>query len=119
VSHNLPGMQADISGLIDDWGKRTVVSRLSSTLTASKRYSGSFAAVLSGTVWVQPVGGSLKRSDPGLMDETTHIAIARKGIAIQAADRLAPSGETYLYDVLHIDEDPTHNTIQLRRVKRT
>ncbi len=119
MSHYLTGMKADVSGLIDDWGKRTVVSRLSSTLTASKRYSGSFVGVLSGTLWIQPVGGSMKRSDPGLMDETTHIAIARKTIAVQAADRLAPSGETYLYDVLHVEEDPTHNTIQLRRVKRT
>lgn len=126
MSHNLPEMKLDISGLIDDWGKRTIVSRKSTTLTASKRYSGSFANVLSGTVWIQPVqkttlGGlvGVRRADQGLLDETTHIAIARKTLAIVASDKLLPSGETYAYDVLDTQEDPTHNTIQLRRVKHT
>jgi hypothetical protein len=115
-------MQADVSGLIDDWGRRAVVSRLSGTLTASKRVSGSFVNVLSGTVWIQPVQdsqqGLFKRTDYGLNDETTHIAIARKGLLLKAADRIAYSGESYLYDVLDLQEDPTHNTVQLRRVKR-
>ncbi len=126
MSHNLPEMKLDISGLIDDWGKRTIVSRQSTSLTASKRLSGSFAAVLSGTVWIQPVAGftlggttGTRRAAQGLLDETTHIAIARKTLAVVSADKLLPSGETYAYDVLDTQEDPTHNTIQLRRVKHT
>jgi hypothetical protein len=106
MSHYLAGMKLDVSGLIDDWGKRTVVSRLSGTMTAAKKFSGTFVNVLSGTLWIQPV-------------QDTHLAIARKTLALKAADRLAPSGESYLYDVLDLQEDPTHNTIQLRRVKRT
>ena len=129
MSHDLAGMQSDISGLIDDWGKRTIVSRLSATLTASKRLSGTFVNKLSGIVWIQPIPmkGTLmgagpttvRRSLQGLLDETTHIAISRKTLAIQANDKLLPSGETYLYDVLDNEENPTHNTIQLRRVKHT
>jgi hypothetical protein len=123
MSHYLAGMKLDVSGLIDDWGKRTVVSRLSGTMTAAKKFSGTFVSVLSGTLWIQPVQdtqqGLFKRTEYGLNDETTHLAIARKTLALKAADRLAPSGESYLYDVLDLQEDPTHNTIQLRRVKRT
>jgi hypothetical protein len=116
-------MKADISGLIQDWGKRTIVSRLSGTMTASKRFSGSFVNVLSGTVWIQPVmdsqQGRFKRDDYGINDETTHLAIARKTLLVKASDKLLPSGESYEYDVLDLQEDPTHNTIQLRRVKRS
>lgn len=127
MSHDLAGMKSDISGLIDDWGARTIVSRLSSTLTASKRLSGTFVNKLSGIVWIQPIamkgtlGGltTVHRSPQGLLDETTHIAITRKTLAVQANDKLLPSGETYPYDVLDNEENPTHNTIQLRRVKHT
>ena len=114
-------MKLDISGLIDDWGVNTVILRKSTVQTSSGRFSGVYSAVLSGTLWVQPRtdGGMSVRITGGLLDETTHVAISRKTLSIQAADRLLPSGSAYVYDVLDTDEDPTHNTIQLRRVKRT
>lgn len=113
-------MKVDISGLIDDWGKRCLVSRFSANVTASARSSGTFVNVASGVFWIQPVAGSSGRKEKGLEDRTTHMMFARLSSSFKAEDRISASGESYLYDVVSVDgENPTHLEIQLERIKRT
>ena len=119
MGHNLNGMRADISTLIDDWGKNCVISRFSSTLNASGRHSGSYVGVSSGTYWIQPVQGMSSKEMEGFHEETTHIMFARVTANVQADDKVLPSGETYLYDVLAPIENQPHTMFQLKRVKRS
>jgi hypothetical protein len=114
----LAGMLLDISGLIAEWGVRSTVTRLSGSLNASKRFSGAFVAKASGSVWIQPEDGNYRRGDAGALEETTHLAYVRKALNVLSGDRLLPVGDSYEYDVLSIDENPTHNVVLLRRVKR-
>ena len=119
MSENLAGIKADVSGLISTWGKRCIVSRLSSTLTTSGRTSGSFMVKSSGTFWVQPKAGYSKRSNAGLLEDTSHLLLARLSASLLPEDRVLPSGDTYSYDVLDVAEWPTHYLVQMKRVKRT
>ncbi len=111
-------MKADISGLISEWGIRSSIKRLSGSLNASKRFSGSFITKSSGLIWIQPDAGNYRRGEPGQIEETTHVAFASKTLNVVSGDRILPSGDSYEYDVLDIQENPTHNAVMLRRVKR-
>ena len=98
---------------------RRQVFSASGTLTASKRLSGSFVNVASGTFWIQPLTGYSARKMQGLEERTTHMMFAKLTSSFKAEDRIAPSGESYLYDVLAVDSNPTHFEVQLQRVKRS
>jgi len=108
----------DISGLISEWGVTAVVTRASGSLNGSGRFSGTFVTKTSGTVWIQPDMGNYRRDLPGVLEETSHVAFARKTLNVLSGDRLLPAGDTYEYDVLDIQENPTHNVVMMRRVKR-
>jgi len=108
----------DISGLITTWGVGSRITRMSGSLNATGRLSGTFVSKTSGAFWIQPDTGNYRRDLPGKLEETTHVAFARKTLDVRSGDRILPSGDTYEYDVLDLQENPTHNVVMLRRVKR-
>jgi hypothetical protein len=108
----------DFSGLLTVWGTASRVTRMSGSLNSTGRLSGSFVAKTSGTLWIQPDAGNYRRDLPGKIEETTHVAFVRKTLDVRSGDRVLPSGDTYEYDVLDLQENPTHNVVMLRRVKR-
>lgn len=121
MSHDLPKMKLDVSGLLDDWGVRSIFKHFSGSTDGSGRRSGAWVAFASGTSWIQPVGdmGADVRQPEGVVEATTHIMFARTTVTLKAEDRVAATGETYEYDISDVAEYPTHREYHLRRVKRT
>jgi len=142
----LGAMKLDISGLIETWGCDAAIRRRVVGVNKSGRASGTYkvAGVSSvgygatlpsltfvsgsfpsgtfrtGKVWVQPFSGYSKRAEGGLMDETTHIMFVRKSVAVLLGeDRVSLANDSYEYDVLYPEDNPTHVVYHLQRVKRS
>ncbi len=112
-------MIEDVSGLLSEWGKRGVLSHLSGTVVEGGFISGTFVDFASGTFWVQPARVTGFRAEFGLDARTTHVALARLSPTLRLEDRVSVDGETYPYDVVGVEENPSHQWVQLQRVVRT
>lgn len=116
----LPGMKQDVIDLIDEWGKTTSIRRYTSSVVTGGRLSGAFVEQTTEVIWIQPVGGFSDVKEADLDEQTSHLCFQRHtGFAIQAKDRLLPSGETLEYDVIRTHLKESHRFSELKQVRRT
>lgn len=118
-------MKQDVSGLVQDWGVSCRISRFSGSENAAGKMSGAFVSVSTQTIFIQPYDrrrskGAGTRDDWGLLDETTHEAFWHfSGYAMQPEDRLAVSGQSYVYDVLSTDQPQIYRHAWLKVTARS
>ncbi len=115
-------MRAQFDSLLDaGWGSPCKVSRLSGTTDAEGEISGTFATLASGErIWIQPLAGRSMIDARGLNAETTHLAFQKiTGVKLMPKDRILPSGESYVYDVMRAHVLETHRMAELKQDLRT
>lgn len=119
-SPHLPGMKAEITALVLEWGKDCNISRFVSVLNTQGRLSGSFVTqVPSQKLWIQPVGGASDVVEQGIDEQTTHLAWEDfAGFEMKAKDRVLPSGESYEYDVIRVHRQESQLVTELKLVRR-
>lgn len=118
----LTQMRAQFNSLLDaGWGAPCKVTRLSGTTDSAGHVNGTFATkVTSERIWIQALAGRSSIDTKNLNAETTHLAFQKTtGYAIRAKDRVLPSGETYVYDVINTEVFETHRMSQLKQDLRT
>lgn len=105
---------------INAWAKPATVKRFISTTDGSGRKTGSFITQVTGELfWIQPASGGADTREFGVSAETTHLAFQQHdGYALEAKDRILPSGEVYEYDVLRALVYESHRLAELRLVPR-
>ena len=114
----LTQMQAQFNSLLDaGWGKNSLVTRLSGTADTEGEITQATTILASGErIWIQALAGRAQISTMGLNAETTHLAFQKlAGVALRAKDRILPSGETYVYDVIDAHVLETHRMAQVKR----
>lgn len=119
-------MRAQFNSLLDaGWGKPFVLTRLSgAAVNAAGHLSGSFNSIMlfSGErIWIQSLAGRSSIDNKNLNAETTHLAYQKisGATALKPKDRVLPSGETYVYDVINTEVLETHRMSQLKQDLRS
>ncbi len=118
----LTQMRAQFNSLLDaGWGVACAITRLSGTADNEGEISGSFVSVTtSERIWIQPLAGRSMIDNKGLNAETTHLAFQKtSGTPLRPKDRILPSGETYVYDVMRAHVLETHRMAELKQDLRT
>ena len=120
TSPYLPGMKAELTALVLEWGKACSISRFISTLNSQGRLSGSFVVQsASQKLWIQPVGGASDIIEQGIDEQTTHLAWEDyAGFEMEAKDRVLPLGESYEYDVIRVHREESQLVTELKLVRR-
>lgn len=121
MAENIAAMKLDVSGLLNNtgFGVSAVFKHFSGATTATGRKSGAWVAYASNVVMVQDLGGRSYRDERGLVDNATHVMFIDLSQSCYVEDRIAVSGDTYEYDVVSIDQFPTHKEVRMKRVLRT
>ncbi len=115
-------MRAQFDSLLDaGWGVNCVITRLSGSVDSEGEVSGSYVTLTaSERVWIQPLAGRSLIDNKGLNAETTHLAFQKiAGTKLLPKDRILPSGETYVYDVMRTHTLETHRMSELKQDLRT
>ena len=114
-------IRAQAAAEIDAWAIPSTVKRYISSTDAQGRKTGSFVnQTTTELIWIQPAGGAADTRDFGISAETTHLAFQNHGgFALEAKDRIIPSGEVYEYDVIRALVYESHRLAELRQVPRT
>lgn len=101
-------------------GVAVQINRFTPTTDPTGRKTGSYVSTgASEMMWIQPFSGGADVVEEGIQAETTHLIYqAWSGTALQASDRLAVSGDPYVYDVVRADVFETHRRAQAKQVRR-
>ena len=120
TSPYLPGMKAELTALVLEWGKNCAISRFVSTLNTQGRLSGSFVTQAAAQkLWIQPAGGASDVVEQGIDEQTTHLAFEDfAGFEMKAKDRVLPSGDSYEYDVIKVHRQESQLVTELKLVRR-
>jgi len=116
----VPGMRDEVRLLIEEYGNQNVsIRRYISSVTTGGRLSGSFVEQATEKIWIQPVGGFSEVEAADLDAQTTHLCFQYwSGYALQAKDRLLPSGETLEYDVIRTHLKESHRFSEIKQARR-
>ncbi len=118
-------MRAQFNSLLDaGWGKPFALTRFSGTTDAAGHLSGTFVTITLGSgerIWIQSLTGRSSIETKNLNAETTHVAYQKISGAtvLKPKDRILPSGETYVYDVINTEVLETHRLSQLKQDLRS
>jgi hypothetical protein len=115
-------MKKDFSGIVDDLGVRCVVTRFSGAVNSAGHMSGTFITVGSDLMYITParIREINARDAAGIMEMHTHECYQRSsGMVMKAEDRIAASGDVYVYDVLHAEIYDNHRRALVRQVKKS
>lgn len=116
----LSEMRAQMDAVMDDWGMNCAVSRFTpgATDAAGHLTAGTYTSIATNEpIWIQTVGGTSRIRDYGLNAETTHLGFQKfSGLALQAKDRVLPSGSVVAYDVVRADVMESHRMAELKLV---
>ncbi len=117
------GLRTQFKNLISGqgWGSLCRVTRLSGVADSAGHISGSFATLVSGErIWLQAIAGRSSIDNKNLDAETTHLAFQKwSGTALRPKDRVLPSGESYVYDVIRAHLLESHRMAEVKQDLRT
>lgn len=113
-------IRAEAEAEINAWATACNVTRFVSTTDFSGRKTGTWVSQsATELIWIQPASGTADTREFGISAETTHLAFQQHdGFALQAKDRILPTGQTYEYDVLRALVYESHRLAELKLVPR-
>lgn len=122
----LPAMRAQITAQIQGNGASCDIQRFNQTTDESGRKVGAYESIMGSateTIWIQPYsiarGGSANMQPQGVSAETTHIGYqVWGGVGLIPKDRIAVTGEAFVYDVVDQQIFDTHHELLLKKVRR-
>ncbi len=114
---DLTGAKAATDTLLTLWGETITIQRLSlnySTSPPTETWSSAGISTIS--MEIQPISGSMRRHDAGLLAAATHWGLADYDSGLLTNDRIIRAGDTNYYEVIRVDNLEDHLEVWMKYV---